>query len=197
MGIGTTEIQIKDSLQELKDELSSDWKEVVIDVGSNNKVSTEVGDGTLLVLIDPKGDPNKIDMGDNDLYGQGKIVVVPKDVQDVVQFLARERTQDAEVADRVQIIGPEASDLANLVDSSLALLKTGGDLVVVVDILSDQKIALNDELEEVHRKLNQDKTLGVTLERRGEVDPGELVGGELNSSVIPGEASVLIVNRRL
>ncbi len=174
-----------DTISRLPELLKKPHDLVVVDVGSGNYISTLVEKGTLLILIGPNLDPANLDWGDNYQDEGGEVLALPMRVEDVGDFLSNK-------ADRIQMIAPDPDEALTMLDSSLPMLKKGGEAVLIFDIVSNKKEKVDGAIAAIKEEYSRLRSR--TFEPN-ELDPDEAVEGTINSGIISGSGKVLILRK--
>lgn len=178
-----TEIAIGTDRKILEDALDQNWKEIIVDVGSGNKVSTSPGEGTLLILVDPRLNPKDLDWGENEDLG-GKIIALPSNINEASDPLEGK-------VNRVQMIAPDPEYVQSMVEKSMPLVKRGGEIVLAFDRTSNKFQFVNEKIRSIS---DEAKRFGF-MARRSNDDIDELVDGEVNSEFIDEDPKILILRK--
>ena len=151
--------------------LKKPWDQVVVDIGSNGYISTSP-ENTLLILADPRQNPNDLDWGENEPDSLSEVIAVRAEVEKIAGLLSQK-------VDRVQMIAPDPDLALGHVKVATELVKEGGQIVLAFDRNSNKKDNVRKAVREIIDSL--DSSFEVEIGDIDKIDLEDLVEGSISS----------------
>jgi hypothetical protein len=170
------EPQSQSNTEKLLDALKVPRDQIIVDIGSNGYISTSLEDNSLLVLVDPKHNPNDLEWGDNETDDTSEVLALKCYAEDIVDPLYAK-------ADRVQMICPDPDLALGHMKVAKDMLKPGGEVVIIFDKNSNKHGKVKDVVREISDSLDSTFTIDRTSVEYD--DPKDLIGGDMNSDYNP------------